>query len=108
MLSNAGDWRSLRLRVFDAPTAAGDFAERHAVMMSFLPRENAQIVPMHFLHSMNALPELLERVVSRGGEGLMIHKRGRSYRGGRVDGLLKFKSAHSAAYPVSYEMIYST
>ncbi len=96
--SKAGNWRSLRLMIFDAPTVAGDFALRHAAMMRLDLGEFAEVVPMEVLPSMDSLPQMLERVVSKGGEGLMIHRRGRSYRAGRVDGLLKFKPQHLAEF----------
>lgn len=92
-------WRALRFMVFDLPAQAGDFAERNKVLQALLsglaipwllPVEQFKVA------SRADLREVFERVVSHGGEGLMLHRAASLYQAGRSDDLLKLKPYQDA------------
>ncbi len=100
MASKVQDWSGMKLWVFDAPDVPGDYAARHDAMTRLDLGGCAEVVPMHVLFSMDALPTMLASVTSRGGEGLMLHRSGASYAPGRSNRLLKFKPAHLPEFHV--------
>jgi DNA ligase-1 len=87
-------WHQVRYVLFDLPASDLPFAQRVEALEALVaesanPRlKLAQQTPVAD-HA--ALQERLERVVARGGEGLMLHHRDAIYRPGRSDRLLKLK-----------------
>ena len=85
-------WRELRFMVFDLPAHPGSFDERLRALTRTVARIDqtwVQAVPQRKLASEAELQALLSEVVRGGGEGLMLHRGGSLYRGGRGDDLLK-------------------
>jgi len=91
-------WREIRFMVFDLPERTKPFSQRlealrsmHEVLPSFV-----EIVQQHPFVSRELLLDELNRVVTAGGEGLMLHGGDSFYRGDRSDDLLKMKPARDA------------
>ncbi len=88
------DWQPMRFMVFDLPTEGGDFTTRLVRLRAMLPITAAPWVvpvPQERATTHEALQELLDKTVRMGGEGLMLHRGGSPYVGGRSADLLKFK-----------------
>lgn len=92
-------WRALRLRVFDLPGGAGDFASRCA-QIGALAHESPSIawspVEQFRLPDRAALMTRLDTVVRAGGEGLVLHRADALWAPGRSGALLKLKPLHDA------------
>ena len=91
-------WRQVRFMVFDLPQSPHPFDERLATLKSLaseLP-SFVEIVNQQRLANNDELSAELHRVVSKGGEGLMLHRADSFYHGDRSDDLLKMKPARDA------------
>jgi DNA ligase-1 len=87
-------WRAVQYRVFDAPGHSGTFAERVAWIEEHLASMRVPwLVPVDHaqLTDAAALQALLQRTVTQGGEGLMLHRADALWREGRSDVLFKYK-----------------
>ncbi|MGJ7572164.1 DNA ligase [Variovorax sp. RB2P76] len=92
-------WHEMRFMVFDLPAQAGDFTARLAALRKLLPVTDAPWVvpvPQERATTHEALQALLDKTVKMGGEGLMLHRGGSSYRGERNNDLLKVKPYEDA------------
>lgn len=88
------EWRQLHYMVFELPGASGTFeqrAERLRALAADANWEGLQAVPQTRMADAGELQRQLKRVVSGGGEGLMLHKADASYLAGRNAVLLKLK-----------------
>lgn len=72
----------VEFHVFDRFDVSGDFTER----LKHLPKAGKGVVPVeqHAVHSMVELDALAERVLSVGGEGLIIRRGDRPYKNARA------------------------
>lgn len=84
-------WRSLRYLVFDLPEVPGSFDQRLQHLRQLELHGAVQAVAQFQLDDPAALQHQLDRVISRGGEGLMLHRGSSMYQAGRSEDLLKFK-----------------
>lgn len=84
-------WRSLRYLIFDLPEVPGSFDQRLQQLRTLALRGAAQAVAQSQLDDPAALQGQLDAVISRGGEGLMLHRGSSMYQAGRSEDLLKFK-----------------
>jgi DNA ligase-1 len=91
-------WREIRFMVFDLPRDTNPFTERLEALKSIreLLPSFVEIVQQHPFVSRELLLDELHRVVTGGGEGLMLHRGDSLYRGDRSDDLLKMKPARDA------------
>ena len=88
------DWRNIRFMVFDLPVDSADFDGRlRRLKKIFNAVKSPQIglVEQFRVADSAELKTALRRVVSQGGEGLMLRKADSRYRAGRSDDLLKLK-----------------
>ncbi|MDF0752639.1 DNA ligase [Marinobacter sp. 71-i] len=89
-----GSWRQVRFMVFDLPEVERPFSERVRMMESVLmpsPSPFLAMVAQRRATNHDKLMAALDKVVSDGGEGLML-RRGASFHSvGRSDDLLKVK-----------------
>ncbi|MED5572190.1 MAG: DNA ligase, partial [SAR324 cluster bacterium] len=91
---NHYDWRQVRYMLFELPEHQGTFTRRvrkivkltEALKISWL-----QPIPQIRLNSEDALLNMLDEIVTKGGEGLMLHRADSLYHSGRSDDLLKLK-----------------
>lgn len=96
---SADDWRRVRFMVFDLPADPADFSGRlRRLRAIFAEIESPYIALIHQfrLTGHDDLMAELDRVVSAGGEGLMLHRGGARYRAGRTNDLLKVKRHEDA------------
>lgn len=97
--ANNGDWRGIKLHVFDVPNASGSLKQRLAVVEAHLtkyPQANLQVVPQIPVKNLAHAQDFLKQIERQGGEGVMLRNPLLPYSAGRSDGLLKLKSVHDA------------
>ena len=88
------EWRELRYMIFDLPGQAGPFSERAAQILSLVEATGVpwlQGVEQSRVPDKTALRRRLAKLVSAGGEGLMLHRADALWAPGRNDALLKLK-----------------
>lgn len=92
-------WHEMSYRVFDLPAHGGNFDARVPAIRAVVAAiGDAWVVAIRQFHVANE-PQLyaeLERVVDKGGEGLVLHRGDAPYRAGRGVGLLKLKPYEDA------------
>ena len=92
-------WRGIRFMVFDLPSSPATFdrrLQRLREMFETLASPHVALVEHFRVAGRAELMERLDRVVAGGGEGLMLHRGGSRYAGGRSDDLLKLKKHQDA------------
>lgn len=92
-----GDWASVRYMVFEMPRYGGRFderAERLRELARLVDWPQFVAVEQSVVADRAALRVRLDEVLSRGGEGLMLHRADAPNLGGRSDVLLKLKPVH--------------
>ena len=82
---------AVKLVIFDAPTASGNWAERMAFARSLVDAAHVGFANCIEVKSQAHLGELFESVFGIGGEGLMLRDPRSGYVCGRTDRLLKVK-----------------
>lgn len=91
------DWRSCKMMVFDYPDDSLPFeARKDKLKETVTPNEYLELVPYVKCQSVVHLKEELQKVVDRGGEGLMIRKPEAGYLAGRSYNMLKVKLQQDA------------
>lgn len=93
------DWRQVRYMVFDLPASSQPFGKRLTELRRIfddLDNPYVRLVPQTRVADQAALMALLDEVVARGGEGLMLHRDESLYRAERTDDLLKLKPHEDA------------
>ncbi|MFD1383980.1 DNA ligase [Rhodanobacter aciditrophus] len=91
---NTADWQQITYMVFDAPSAEDTFeqrAERYLAVILSLDSPTIRPISQHQVSDAAALYQWLDKVVAKGGEGLMLHRKDALHRSGRSDALLKLK-----------------
>jgi DNA ligase 1 len=92
-------WRELRYVIFDAPSCSGVFENRLAFIERRLAEQRSAFAePLHHYRcrGVSHLQDELDRIVSLGGEGIMLRQPGSLYEVGRSATLLKAKRFHDA------------
>jgi DNA ligase 1 len=88
------EWRGVRYMLFELPGAQGDFSERIQKLKILVEQAKVpwlRVIDQFRLPDRAALRARLDTILAGGGEGLMLHRAGASYHGGRSDDLLKLK-----------------
>lgn len=100
-------WRELKFMVFDLPNNPRPFFERYTQMKSIGDQSLSpylDVIIQQRIASHSQLMTLLDDVVSRDGEGLMLHHKDSLYLKGRSTNLLKLKKFDDAeAIVVAYK-----
>ena len=92
-------WRNVRFMVFDLPADPADFdgrLRRLRAMFARVASPHVALVEQFRVADHAELMAALDRVVSAGGEGLMLHEGSARYRAGRSNDLLKVKRHEDA------------
>ena len=92
--ASPGDWQALRFMVFDLPEHPGAFTERWQALQSWAAPSASStwaLVDQERLRDESELHERLTKVVTEGGEGLMLHHGAGHYRSGPSPHLHKLK-----------------
>lgn len=93
------EWREIRYMLFDLPGSESSFSERVVQMRELVATSSAEsldMIPQSLATDHQALQRRLEKVLARGGEGLMLHHGDNLYASGRTDALLKVKTHEDA------------
>lgn len=95
-------WQSVRFMVFDLPSSKAPFEERYAHMMSSLTARSPYltVIPQISVDSQAQLNTLLDEVLAKGGEGLMLHHKNALYKVGRSSQIVKLKPLYTASAKV--------
>ena len=88
------DLRQVRYMLFELSEHPGTFTRRVRKMVKLT--ETLKISWLHpilqfRLNSEDALLNMLDEIITKGGKGLMLHRANSFYRSGRSDNLLKLK-----------------
>lgn len=97
--SSKGDWRSIKLYVFDVPQAKGTLYQRLALAQQHLqrfPQANFAIIEQIPVKNEAHARQFLQKIEKMGGEGVMLRNPNLPYQSGRVNQLLKLKSTQDA------------
>jgi len=71
------DWKQVRYMLFELPESSGTFTERIHKMVKLTASVKIpwlQAIPQIHLDSEEALLKMLDEIVKKGGEGLMLHR----------------------------------
>ncbi|WP_267894514.1 DNA ligase [Pseudoalteromonas sp. T1lg23B] len=93
------DWRKIRYLVFDAPHPTMPFIKRYQRYQHELSRilvAHLQAIKQYDFTSNELLNEYYHKVLARGGEGVMLHRKDAVHQAGRSDNVLKYKPYHDA------------
>ncbi len=88
------EWRDVKYMVFDMPDFSASFENRYhryRKIIHSLKIRHIQPVIQHNISSKKALFQLLESLVEKGAEGLILHKKSALFEPGRTDNVLKLK-----------------
>ena len=85
-------WGKVRFMLFDLPQSSLPFEQRYAALQQLVTQSPyLDVITQICLTSETALYQHLNRVVSEGAEGLMLHRKLAIYTVGRTDNILKLK-----------------
>ena len=86
------DWKQVRYMLFELPESSGTFTERIHKMVKLTASVKIpwlQAIPQIHLDSEEALLKMLDEIVKKGGEGLMLHRAESMYHSGKSGDLRK-------------------
>mgnify|MGYP000616176801 FL=1 len=95
----AQEWRQIRLMLFDLPESRQPFAVRVQEMRALVAASSSytlEMITQTPATDHDRLMQQLDKVMARGGEGLMLHHGDSVYHAGRSDAVLKVKSYQDA------------
>lgn len=95
----AQEWRQIRLMLFDLPESRQPFAVRVQEMRALVAASSSytlEVVTQTPATDHDRLMQQLDKVMARGGEGLMLHYGDSVYHAGRSDAVLKVKRYQDA------------
>jgi len=87
----AGNWRALRLAVFDVPRTGLTVENAIALIQSLRLPKHVKPVEFITVESNHAALTLLRSITQQGGEGIMLRRPGSAYLPYRNSNLLKLK-----------------
>lgn len=92
-------WRQIKFMIFDLPDDKQPFSQRVSRMKTLVeqsPSPYLDLIEQFRVKTEQELMQKLNKVVSEGGEGLMLHHQGALYHEGRSQHLLKLKPYQDA------------
>jgi len=90
-------WKQIKYMIFEAPDASGDFYKRMSKVQKYIEIHKLsylKVIEQKKVSDAKSLDILLDEVVKKGGEGLMLKDASREYFSGRSNSILKVKKAH--------------
>ena len=93
------EWKKISFMIFDLPSSSLNFSERIKLMAKIIADSNSpylKMIKQQRVQSNTELQLLLENVLSKGGEGLMLHRGDAHYQAKRSKELLKLKKHQDA------------
>ena len=104
----AQEWRQIRLMLFDLPESRQPFAVRVQEMRALVVASSSytlEMITQTPATDHDRLMLQLDKVMARGGEGLMLHHGDSVYHAGRSDAVLKVKSYQDAEARVTGHVV---
>ena len=104
----AQEWRQIRLMLFDLPESRQPFAVRVQEMRALVAASSSytlEMITQTPATDHDRLMLQLDKVMARGGEGLMLHHGDSVYHAGRSDAVLKVKSYQDAEARVTGHVV---
>ena len=92
-------WKKVSFMIFDMPRSTETFTKRVALMAEITansPSPYLKMIKQIRVQNNNELQKLLENVLAKGGEGLMLHKGTAHYQAKRSKDLMKLKKYQDA------------
>lgn len=88
------EWRRIMFMVFEMPLDHTTFAERYSIFTQLILESGSpflKAIRQFKVESREKLQQILNQVIAKGGEGLMLHRAKSPYQVGRTRDLLKLK-----------------
>ena len=104
----AQEWRQIRLMLFDLPESRQPFAVRVQEMRALVAASSSytlEMITQTPATDHDRLMQQLDKVMARGGEGLMLHHGDSVYHAGRSDAVLKVKRYQDAEARVTGHVV---
>ena len=92
-------WSKVKFMIFDLPKSRKTFAQRYKQMQAITQEVNSpylHLVEQYRLTTINELEAHLNHIMSKQGEGLMLHLANAKYKSGRSSALIKVKKHQDA------------
>lgn len=92
-------WQKISFMIFDLPHSLDNFSQRLTQMKQLIkesPSPYLKMIPQLKVNNNSELQRLLEQVLAKGGEGLMLHKGEAYYQTKRNQDLMKLKKKQDA------------
>lgn len=92
-------WQKIQYHIFDVPQAEGGLLQRLAKLDRFLALhrvDHLKVVPHYPFNDPQELPQMLDRLVQQGAEGLVLREPNVAYPAGRTNYALKLKPKYDA------------
>jgi DNA ligase-1 len=92
-------WEKVKYCVFDAPNIKKSYDKRHSYLEKFFSQycnSNILLIPIQKCEGKEHLHNHLEKIVKKGGEGIMIYKPVVHYLPGRCKNVLKLKKYYES------------
>lgn len=92
-------WQKISFMIFDLPNSSDNFSQRLTQMKALIessPSPYLKLIPQLKVNNNSELQLLLEQVLAKGGEGLMLHKGDAFYQTKRNQDLMKLKKKQDA------------
>lgn len=93
------EWQKIAYHVFDLPNNNKPFSQRLNIFRQLVNQTNSQYlraIEQYQITNHSTLMQQLNKIVERGGEGLMLHRADAVYKKGRTRDLLKVKPYYDA------------
>ncbi|MCW8877147.1 MAG: DNA ligase [Kangiellaceae bacterium] len=93
------EWKLVKYMVFDKPDSLQSFTNRITELKTTIKQSNSpylRLVEQQKVKSQKDLDRLLNSVIAKGGEGLMLHRGDSLYQGKRSNDLQKLKTHQDA------------
>ena len=89
-------WSEIRYMIFEAPHAKGDFAARLTQVKSYVDTKklsHVKVIEQTVCKDTKELHDYLQKVIEKGGEGVIVKDGSKEYFEGRSESVLKFKES---------------
>ncbi len=93
------DWQKIHFMVFDLPASNEVCLLRYKKLLDLVNKSNSRhlrVIEQNEILDATSLKKLLDKIVTAGGEGLMLHRKDSLYKAERNDDLLKLKTYEDA------------
>ncbi|WP_228712715.1 DNA ligase [Halarcobacter mediterraneus] len=90
------DWKEITYNIFEVPKQKGNFSQRLEIAKKWFERHHNKqvtIIPQIKVKDKEHLNRLLQEIISKKGEGLIVKNPNKSYHTGRSSHILKVKEA---------------